>query len=353
MMVTTNMKSILARISFLVGLAVVLSTAATGQSKVGTTAAQFLGISVGPRAMAMGGAYVASSYDATSLYWNPGAFVQASKNQFVFSNTNWLVGTKFRWFGLMVSLDADDAVGVSVTQLDYGQEEVTTIDFPDGTGEYWNAQDLAVGVSYCRRLTDRFSIGGSVKYVTQSIYNESASNITFDLGLLFATDFNGLRLGMSMSNFGGDLTLSGRDLLNKIDVDPSNPGGNKNLVANLKTDAWPMPLLFRVGVAIDPVKTDEFRFTVAADALRPSDNDISGNIGAEIGYQETFFLRGGFQSLIGSEPAFQKSNQQQGLSLGAGVAYQIPGVVGLQVDYAWTKFGVFGNLSTIGLAIGF
>ena len=35
----------------------------TAQSKVGTTTAQFLGIAVGPRAIAMGGAYVASSED--------------------------------------------------------------------------------------------------------------------------------------------------------------------------------------------------------------------------------------------------------------------------------------------------
>jgi len=347
------MKSTMTRPLFLAALLLVASVAGYSQSKVGTTAAQFLGISVGPRAIAMGGAYVASSFDVTSLYWNPGAFVQASKNQFVFANTNWLVGTKFRWFGAMLDLDADDAVGVSVTQLDYGSEEITTVDNPDGTGQYWDAQDLAVGVSYCRRLTDRFSIGGSAKYVTQSIWNESASNVTFDLGLLFVTDFNGLRLGMSMSNFGGDMQLSGRDLLNKIDIDPTNPGGNKNLVGDLKTDSWPMPLLFRVGVAMDAIKSDEFRFTVAADALRPSDNDISGNIGAEIAYMETFFIRGGFQSLIGSEPAFQKSNQQQGLSLGAGVSYQIPGIVGIQVDYAWTRFGVFGNLSTIGVAIGF
>ncbi len=353
MMVTIDMKSITKYTFALVALALCLSNGGHSQSKVGTTAAQFLGISVGPRAIAMGGAYVASSFDVTSLYWNPGAFIQASKNQFIFSNTNWLVGTKFRWFGAMVDLDADDAVGVSVTQLDYGSEEITTVDNPDGTGQYWDAQDLAVGVSYSRRLTDRFSIGGSVKYVTQSIWNESASNITFDLGLLFVTDFNGLRLGMSMSNFGGDMKLSGRDLLYKIDIDPTNPGGNKNLVGDLKTDSWPMPLLFRVGVAMDAIKTDDFRFTVAADALRPSDNNISGNLGGEVAYMETFFVRGGFQSLVGSEPAFNKSNQQQGLSLGAGVAYQIPGVVALQVDYAWTKFGVFGNLSTIGLAIGF
>ena len=40
-------------------------------SKTGTTAAQFLKIGIGARALAMGGAYSAVSDDATALYWNP------------------------------------------------------------------------------------------------------------------------------------------------------------------------------------------------------------------------------------------------------------------------------------------
>jgi len=326
---------------------------AFGQSKVGTSAAQFLGISVGPRAIAMGSAFVASNTDVTSLYWNPGAVVQAPNSEFVFSNTNWLVGTKFRWFGLMLNLDGDNAIGLSLTQLDYGEDEVTTVAQPEGTGERWSAKDLAVAVTYSRRLTDRFSIGGSAKYVSQSIWNESASAFTFDMGLLFVTDFNGLRIGMSMSNFGGDLTMSGSDLLTPVNIDPANPGGNKTLVGSMKTDPWPMPLLFRVGLALDLVKNDMFTLTVAGDALRPSDNDMSGNFGAELGFRNMFFLRGGYKSLLAHEPAFNKVDQQEGLSFGAGVHYQVEGIASIGVDYALSKFGVFGNLSTIALAVGF
>jgi opacity protein-like surface antigen len=326
---------------------------AFGQSKVGTTAAQFLGISVGPRAIAMGSAYAASNEDVTSLYWNPGAIAQASKSQFVFANTEWLVGTKFRWFGLMLSLDDENAVGLSVTQLDYGEDEVTTVANPDGTGQYWSAKDLAVAVSYSRRLTDRFSIGGSAKYVNQTIYHETASNVTFDVGLLYATGFSGLRIGMSLSNFGGDLTLSGQDLINKVNIDPAVTGGNKNLVGYLKTDPWPMPLFFRVGVSLEAVKSEQFVLTLAGDALRPNDNDMSGNFGAELGFEDTFFLRGGYKSLFAHEPALDKTDQQEGLALGAGLRYNVEGVASVEVNYAWSKFGVFGNLNTIGVAIGF
>ncbi len=318
---------------------------AVAQSKVGTTAAQFLGISVGARPIGMGGAYVASSEDVSSLYWNPGAFAQSGKTQFAFTNTEWLVGTKFQWFGLAYNIDGENFIGVSLTSLDYGDEDVTTVEFPEGTGEKWSAKDLAIGISYSRLLTDRFSLGGTVKYVSQTLWNESASAFAFDLGLLFVTDFNGLRLGMSMSNFGGDLKLDGKDLLTRIDI-------NTSLVGNLKTEAWPMPILFRVGVAMDVVKSDELKLTVAADALRPGDNEESLNLGGELGWNDMIFVRGGYKSLLRTKSqVFQREDLQEGLSLGAGLKYRAEGIATLEVNYAFTKFGLFGNLNTITVGV--
>jgi len=331
---------------FAATLWIILAGTASSQSKVGTTAAQFLGIAVGPRAIAMGGASVASSEDVSSLYWNPGAFAQAGKSQLMFTNTQWLVGTKFRWLGLMYNLDGSNAVGVSLTQLDYGDDEVTTTTSPEGTGLRWSAQDIAIAISYARLLTDKFSLGGTAKYVSQSIWNESASSFTFDLGLLYVTEFSGLRLGMSMSNFGGDLTMDGQDLYYRVDIDPNNPGGNKTLVAKLKTDAWPMPLLFRVGVAMDIVKTSEVRLTLAGDAQHPIDNVETVNLGSEVGWHDMLFLRAGYMSLF--DP-----NSEEGITLGAGLKYSLEGGGSLELNYAFNKFGVFDNINTIGLAIGF
>jgi hypothetical protein len=331
--------------ALLAGIMLVVFSA-DGQTKVGTTAAQFLGISVGPRAIAMGGAYVASNEDVTSLYWNPGAFQQAGTSQLAFSNTDWLVGTKFRWVGLMLNLGNENALGVSLTQLDYGEEDVTTVTSPEGTGERWSAQDLAIGLSYSRRLTDRFSVGATVKYVDQRIWNESASTFAFDVGLLFVTGFQDMRLGVSMSNFGGEMKMDGRDLLQRVDIDPTNSGSNKALVGSLKTDPWSIPLLFRVGVAIDAYKDDMFRFTLAADALRPNDNEESVNAGGEIGWNNMVFVRGGYKSLFGKDA-------QEGMSLGAGLKYTAAGFGALEVNYAFTKFGLFGNINTIALAVSF
>ncbi len=335
---------------FLLGLSLV-----SAQSKVGTTSAQFLGIPVGMRAVAMGGTGVAQAEDVSAVYWNPGALAQVPQSAFSFVNTDWLAGTKFQWFGFMLKLDPDNALGMSFTQLDYGEDEVTTVAQPDGTGQRWTARDLAIGVSYARRLTDRFSIGGSAKYVSQSIWNESASTITFDVGLLFVTGLHDMRLGMSMSNFGGDMQLDGRDLLNKVDIDPSNPGGNKTLVGKLKTDAWPTPLFFRVGVAMDVVKSDLVTATVAADALRPSDNQMTVNAGVEVTWMNLLSLRAGYKAIpfSGIDKAYGQNTQQDGLTLGAGVQYEFTGIGTIEVSYTYISFGDFGNLNAIGIGFAF
>jgi len=318
----------------------------SAQTKVGTTAAQFLGISVGPKATAMGDAFVASSEDVSTIYWNPGAFAATGRSEMMFSNTNWLGDTKFRWFGFMLNIDGTNAIAVSLTNLDYGEDEVNTVLLPDGTGERWAAQDVAVAVSYSRRLTDRFSMGGSVKYISQTIWNESASTIAFDLGLLFVTGFHDMRLGMSFSNFGGDMTLDGRDLLQRVDIDPANSGSNKTLVGKLKTDPWPIPLFFRVGAAMDLIRNNQMVLTVAADAVRPNDNVEYVNVGGQVGWNDLIFLRGGYRSLF-------KKDAEDGLNLGAGVRYSFEGLATLEVNYSYSQFGLFGNLNTIALAVSF
>lgn len=324
------------------------SSILVAQSKVGTTAAQFLGIGVGQRATAMGGAFVALGTDVSTLFWNPGASSRMNKSQIMFSHTDWLVNTNFNWVGMQLNLDGTNTIGISLTQLDYGEDEpVTTVTQPEGTGERWGAQDLAIALSYARNLTDRFSIGGSVKYITQKIWNESASAVALDVGLLYITGFKGLRIGMSISNFGTDLTLDGKDLLHPIDLDPNAIGTNKTIPSNLKTDAWPLPLFFRVGLAIDAMKNDMFRVTVAADAIRPNDNTETVNVGGEISYSEIFFVRGGYKSLF-------RPDSQEGLTLGAGIQYRLFSDTDITFDYTYADFGtVFKNVQSLSFGVTF
>ncbi len=314
------------------------------QTKVGTTAADFLMIPVGPRASGMGGAFTATANDVTSAYWNAAGLSRIGRDEFTASFSNWIAGTKLSWFGLNYALDEDDAIGLSINQLDYGQEEITTEGQPNGTGQYWSAADIALGLSYSRNLTDRFSVGGTVKYINEKIYNESASAFALDVGLLFYTQLQGLRIGMNISNFGTEMQLAGQDLLLPGNIDPAHTGTNNTIATNLQTDSWPLPLIFTVGLGYDVVNTDQWDWTVATDAVYPNNQSAYLNLGSELSWSKVLYLRGGYYSLF-------KKNEEGGLSAGVGVKYDF-GSFYTKVDYSYTNFGIFDPINRISISIG-
>lgn len=322
------------------------------QSKVGTTAANFLTIPVGPRATAMGGAFSAVANDATTSFWNPSGLSRMSRSELTVSTAEWLVGTRINWIGLAFKFDDDNAVGVSVNQLDYGEEEITTPEQPNGTGQKWSASDLAVSLSYSRNLTDRFSIGGTVKYITQKIWNENASAFALDVGLLFYTELEGLRLGANISNFGTEMKLDGKDLKRPIDIDPPNAGNNPNISGSLDTDSWPLPLIFTVGVAYDLNFMEQWSVTFTSDAVIPNNQSTHTNVGIEVNWNNMLFLRGGYNGLFRDKNEKLFSTKSiDGLTAGIGVQYDF-GEFFAKFDYSYSNLGIFNEVSRFSLSIG-
>jgi hypothetical protein len=333
------MKRLITIISLLSILGLTLPVSA--QDKVGTSAAPFIGIGIGPAATAMGGAYASFARDAYSLYWNPGAISRVEHSVASFTHTGWILGSNYNWGGLILNLGEGNALGVQFAYLDYGEENVTTVQAPEGTGDRWSASDLFAALSFARNFTDRFSVGGSAKIIREKIYNSSATGYAIDLGLLYITDFNGMRLGMSIQNFGTDMQMDGQDLWFPYDQNPNINGNNYTITGKWKTDSWPLPLFFRLGLSMDVFSMAGNTITLATDAFVPSDNSTVVNVGAEYNFDQIFFLRGGYQSL-------GRAQTQEGLTAGLGLQYQIPGFARVTVDYSFLDFGILGDFHTFG-----
>src|SRR6267143_1326774 len=172
-------------------------------SKTATNAAVFLEIPVGASAIGMGGAFVSIANDATSLYWNPAGSALLPQNQFVAVHTGWIAQTRFDFGGFVLPLGGFGTLGFSFTSLSMDDMKVRTVERPEGTGESFSAGDIAAGISYARKLTDRFAIGFTGKYIRQSIWHESAEALALDAGTTFKTDlFGGMTIGATLSNFG-------------------------------------------------------------------------------------------------------------------------------------------------------
>ncbi|NWF87827.1 MAG: PorV/PorQ family protein [Ignavibacteriaceae bacterium] len=270
-------------------------------SKVGTAAAQFLKIGVGARAMAMGGSFTAVANDVNAIYWNPAGIANLDRTSIGFTHSQWFADITHDFGGVVVPVSSSDFLAFHATTLNTGEQEVTTVANPDGAGVFYDVRDLAIGLAYARQLTDRFSVGISGKYVMQTLYNVQASSFTLDIGSYLKTGFHNLIIGMAISNFGGSMQLDGRDLISIADVN-STFGGNYNPDAKLTTQEYPLPLIFRVGLAmdfiggVDPVlESTDFRFTLAAEGTHLNDNNERFNIGTEVAWTETVFIRGGYK----------------------------------------------------------
>lgn len=313
-----------------------IAGSALAQNKVGTSAAAFLSIATDARAAAMGSAHVAVEGGPNAVHWNPASLARIGGSGVDFVRADWFVDSQYHHVAAGIETPIAH-LGLSVMVLDYGEMEVTTISNPEGTGELFNPQDLAIGLTMARNITNRFSAGATVKYVRQKIWNEKASGSGLDLGVFYQAGVRNLRIGMSMSNFGSDMTLSGKDLRRAIDIDPNIVGNNPRLGAELETDEWPMPLTFRVGIALDPWTSENQRITVSMDAMHPNDNSESASFGFEYAFHEFFFLRGGYRQ------AFSDVVDDGGLTGGFGLAYRVSNTVTAHFDYVFQDYGDLGT----------
>lgn len=340
-------------ILFLLVAAIAVSRAsaqggAADVSKTGTDAAAFLEIPVGAKAIGMGGAFVSIANDATCLYWNPAGAALLEQNQFLAVHTGWIASTRFDFGALVLPIGGFGSLGISFTSLSMDDMKVRTVEMPEGTGELFSAGDMAAGISYARRLTDRFVIGFTAKYIRQAIWHESAQAIAIDAGTAFRTDlFGGMTIGASLSNFGTKMQLSGRDARTFISIDPTKQGSNDQVPTDIEMGSWNLPLLFQFGVSTNVVKAENVRWTVSADALHPSDNFESMNLGTEVAYQDYLFIRGGYQSLF-------LTDHEGGLSLGIGIASSsILSSLAIKFDYAYRDMGRLESVHTFSVAAGF
>lgn len=317
-------------------------------SKSGTTAANFLEIAVGANAVGMGGAFVSVAEDAAALYWNVGGLANLEQNEAILVHTNWIAETSFDYAGLAIPLGEFGTIGLSFTSLSMDDMKVRTVEKPEGTGEFFSAGDIAVGLSYARKLTDRFSIGLTVKYIQQSIWHMSSSAFAIDAGTVFKTDLlGGMVIGASISNFGTAMRLDGRDTRQFVRIDDTKLGSNDQIPTNIELDEWELPLNIQLGVSTKALQTEDYSVTVAVDAIHPNNNYESINFGTELAFKDFLFIRGGYQSLF-------LKDAEGGLSFGVGLnSKMLFSQALINFDYAYRDFGRLENIHVFSLGIKF
>jgi hypothetical protein len=337
------MKTILINMIIVMGLCASVPTVATGQgfSNAGSAGANFLKIPVEPVGAALGNSLVASAQGVQGLYWNPGALAFTEGTEVLLSRVNWISDTRVSFLGIARNL-GPGTLGLSVTALTMDKMEITTETQPNGTGAFFSSGSYAVGLSYGLKIIDRFSFGGTAKYVYEYIWETNGSTFAFDFGSVYITDFHNMRIGMRLANFGGDAIFGGSPVDNKPDaVAQSGMSYSYDPRLDRVSKEYPLPQLFNVGISIDPLQSEEHRLTLTAAVNDPNDNKSQLTFGSEYVWQDMVFLRLGYKSGF----------DEQHVSAGLGVKASLGGIL-TQVDFAYADFGRLGAISFLSLRVG-
>ncbi|MDD8017108.1 MAG: PorV/PorQ family protein [Bacteroidota bacterium] len=301
------------------------------QSKTGTSLVPFLGIEPSARIAGMGNAGVTNYSEPEAVYYNPGSIGYMRGNGVQFTHSLWLADIAYDYGVVAFELGDAGNLYASLTSLNSGEIDVRTVELPTGTGERYTVSDIAMGIGFGRQISERFSVGLQVNYIQETIWHSVMNAYSLNIGTIYRLSPDGLHLGASISNFGTRGKFDGRDLRVLYDQNAKTFGDNGQLPAQLFTDEFSLPVLFRVGVGMPIAFGEDNKVTIAVDAFHPSDNTESMSFGAEYMFANTLALRAGYQNLF-------QQDSEVGLTLGAGLQYDMVGYK-FNFDYGWADHG--------------
>lgn len=275
--------------------------------KVGTVGAQFLKLGVGARPAGMGGAFVSIADDASAVFWNPSGVARITRSVISLNHCDWASDVAFSEAAYVFDPKyIPGMMAIHARSLYMPEQPVRTVYKPEGDGTKFDNGDVAVGLTYARSLTDKFSAGLTFNYVHSSLADYSAQAYSFDFGTLYDTGFQSLRIGMAIQNIGTEMEFIDR--------------------------AVKLPTTFRVGMSMNVYENAQFRVLTSAEFSHPPDNNERANLGGEVGYKDFLYLRAGHGFGYDTE------------GLSAGLGFKMPTSINSEatVDYAYSDLGYLG-----------
>lgn len=302
-----------------------------GINKVGTTSFQFLKIIPEARGTSMAGAYTSVSSNSDALFWNPALITEIKDVDVSASYLDYLLDVSHQsitavytiesigTFGIMGMMNQMGAIKETDARNLYYDSETGTYN-PGLTGNSFTPGFFVLGLSYARKITDKFSFGMTAKYANEDLVYADASQFMFDFGLLYKTGYKSLQLGASIRHFGPKVKFVSK--------------------------SYALPQTLNVGLSgylIDRENgilsdMENHQLLLSFDLSQTRDHAQQTLLGLEYGLFNMIFIRGGYKFNF----------DEEGLTFGGGV-----NISGFRVSYSYNDFGeYFDAIHRITVAFG-
>ncbi len=281
-------------------------------SRVGL--AQFVSLRVGQgaRGEALGGAYTAIADDITASFWNPAGLAHIERVGYAINYTRWLANSQFL-SGALAFNAGFGVIGFNVISFAAEKFEVTTPTAPWGSGTFAQVGDIAIGAMFAKQMTDKFMLGGQIRWVQEDLYLEKVATVDYSVGTFFYTGYKTVRIAMAFQNLGPNVKTT--------------EGGTISSMPTVYSLAGAMEVFGRQG--------DPGYATLSVEHSFITDYRAVTRVGAEVWLQNTLALRAGYRSHMELEK----------WSLGGGLRRKVmPGkTVSLDFSYHHQEKGVFDS----------
>jgi len=339
----------------------------------GGASGEFLLLGAGARGTALGGAYGALATDVTAMYYNAAGLAQLPRPAVMVSTSSYLADTRYSWVGIAFPTSGGArAIGVSMGSFGFSDQPIYTLDAPDGNGRTYSVRETFISGTYAQNFSDRFSAGLTLKFINDRLGTAKASGVAVDFGTNFHASVGArpIRASFVIQNLGTNLQHSGEDLIVGVTREP--PLGTVDIPqepqsAVLSTTGWTLPVMFRVGVALDLVAQGNNRLTVLSEFTQPNNTKPGAGAGFEYSMQNigqrgfSLAARGSYtiqpdnqtNDLVLGLPTRESSGSftSDGLAFGGGLEYN-RGNTRLGFDYAWKSLGTVGSTNFLTFTVG-
>lgn len=261
----------------------------------------FLRLPVSAHAAALGGDNISiSDGDPALIFHNPALISNASDKSINLNFMTYMEGSTAASASFIKAWGERATWGVSAQYMDYGSmKEMTADNIELGS---FSAKDIALAGTFAYLLSDRWSGGITLRFISSSIASYNSIGIASDLGLNYLDEERGWSLSAVAKNLGGQVKAY-QDEYEKIPFD------------------------LQVGVS-KRLEAAPLRFSATLSRLNRWDTSFIQHftLGADIFLGETIYVAGGYNFRRRDEMKVSdgegSSSHGAGLSLGAGLALQ-------------------------------